>query len=63
MFRLQNDFKEVHVNITVKKGNLVDIKTEAIILALCEGEKTFSGWNCGRGQKNRRIADRSRSKR
>ncbi len=33
---------EAHVNITVKKGNLVDTKTQAIILALCEDEKTFS---------------------
>jgi leucyl aminopeptidase len=34
--------KEAQVNITVKKGNLVDTKTQAIILAVCEGEKTFS---------------------
>jgi leucyl aminopeptidase len=34
---------EVHVKITVKKGNLVDIKTQAVLLALCEGEKTLSG--------------------
>ncbi len=32
------------MNITVRKGNPVDTKTEAVILALCEGEKTFSGW-------------------
>jgi leucyl aminopeptidase len=30
------------VNITVKKGNLADTKTQAVILALCEGEKIFS---------------------
>ncbi len=30
------------MNITVKKGNLADTKTQAVILALCEGEKTFS---------------------
>ena len=30
------------MNITVKKGNLADTKTQVVILALCEGEKTFS---------------------
>ena len=30
------------MNIKIKKGNLVDTKTQVIILALCEGEKTFS---------------------
>lgn len=30
------------MNITVKKGNLADTKTQAIILAVCEGEKKFS---------------------
>jgi leucyl aminopeptidase len=30
------------VNITVNKGNLVHTKTQAIILALCEGEKKLS---------------------
>ncbi len=30
------------MNITVKKGNLADTKTQAVIVALCEGEKTFS---------------------
>jgi leucyl aminopeptidase len=35
--------REVQVKIAVKKGSLVDIKTQAIILAFCEGEKTLSG--------------------
>ena len=30
------------MNITVKKGNLADAKTQAVILALCEDEKTLS---------------------
>ncbi|MHB8139143.1 MAG: leucyl aminopeptidase [Smithellaceae bacterium] len=30
------------MKITVKKGNLADTKTQAVILAVCEGEKTFS---------------------
>jgi leucyl aminopeptidase len=30
------------VNITVKKGNLVETKTQAIILAFCEEDKKFS---------------------
>jgi len=34
---------EAKVHITVKKGNLLDTKTQAIILALYEDEKTFSG--------------------
>ncbi len=34
--------KEVHVNIAVKKGNLADAKTQAVILALCEDEKALS---------------------
>ncbi len=34
--------KEVLVNITVKKGNLADAKTQAVILALCEDEKALS---------------------
>ena len=31
------------MNITVKKGNIADSKTQAIILALCEDEKKLSG--------------------
>jgi len=31
------------VNITVKKGSFADIKTQAIILAFCEGEKELHG--------------------
>jgi leucyl aminopeptidase len=31
------------VKITVKKGSLADVKTEAFILVFCEGEKTLSG--------------------
>ncbi|MEE9912535.1 MAG: leucyl aminopeptidase [Deltaproteobacteria bacterium] len=31
------------MNIKVTKGNLADTKTQAIILALCEGEKKLSG--------------------
>ncbi len=31
------------MKITVKKGSLADVKTEAFILAFCEGEKTLSG--------------------
>ena len=30
------------MNITVKKGNLAEAKTQAIILALCEDEKALS---------------------
>jgi leucyl aminopeptidase len=30
------------VNITVKKGNLADTKTQAAVLGICEGEKGFS---------------------
>ena len=30
------------MNITVKKGNLADTKTQAIILGVCESEKDFS---------------------
>jgi leucyl aminopeptidase len=35
--------REVQVKITVTKGSLADVKTQAIILAFCEGEKTLSG--------------------
>ena len=31
------------MKITVKKGSLADVKTEAFILVFCEGEKTLSG--------------------
>ncbi len=31
------------MKITVKKGSLADVKTEAFILAFCEGEKALSG--------------------
>jgi len=31
------------VKITVKKGSLADVKTEAFILAFCEGKKALSG--------------------
>ena len=30
------------MNITVKKGNLADTKTQAAVLCMCEGEKEFS---------------------
>jgi len=39
------------VKITVKKGNLADTKTQAVILAVCEGEKTFSELVAGIDQK------------
>lgn len=48
---------EVQVNITVKKGNLADAKTQAIILALCEGEKTLSKLVSGVDQKTGGMID------
>lgn len=45
------------MNITVKKGNLADAKTQAIILALCEGEKTLSKLVSGVDQKTGGMID------
>ena len=39
------------MNITVKKGNLADTKTQAIILGVCESEKHFSNLVAGIDQK------------
>lgn len=39
------------MNITVKKGNLADTKTQAVVLYMCEGEKEFSQLIAGIDQK------------